>query len=159
MTTEFYNLSANNPRGEIINFDDLKGKVVLIINTATKCGFTPQLHDLEELHIKYKEKGLVVIGFPCNQFLNQEPLTNEKIEDYCQINYGVTFSLTEKVDVNGTNAHPVFKFLKQNLSGFFGNSIKWNFTKFLINKDGKPIKRYAPNDKINKIEKDLIKLL
>lgn len=156
---EFYNLKANKPNGEVIDFNQFKGKTVLIVNTATKCGLTPQFDGLENLYQKYKDDGLVVIGFPCNQFKDQEPETNDSIEEACRINHGVTFQLTEKVDVNGENTTEVFKYLKANLKGTFGNKIKWNFTKFLVTKDGKPFKRYAPITVPNKIEKDIVKLL
>lgn len=154
----FYDLKVNTPKGETIKMESFKGKLVLIVNTATKCGFAPQFKGLEELHQKYKDKGLVVLGFPCNQFQNQEPETNDSIEHACEINFGVTFQLTEKVDVNGENTHSVFKYLKNNLGGFLGNRIKWNFTKFLIQKDGTPYKRYSPFTKPSKIESDIISL-
>ena len=152
----FYDLKIAKPNGEILNMSDYKGKTVLAVNTATKCGLTPQLNELEELHQKYKEQGLVIIGFPCNQFLNQEPETNETLEDFCRINHGVTFQLTEKIDVNGDNTHPVFNYLKTELKGTLGKTIKWNFTKFLITPEGKPFKRYAPTTKPAKIEDDIL---
>jgi glutathione peroxidase len=138
---------------------DFKGKPVLIINTATKCGLAPQFDGLEKLHQTYKDKGLVVIGFPCNQFQGQEPETNNSMTEACRINHGVTFQLTEKIDVNGTSTDAVFKYLKDELGGFLGKKIKWNFTKFLVTADGKPYKRYAPTTKPSKIEKDIIKLI
>lgn len=156
---EFYNLSAKTPKGKEINLADFKDKTVLIVNTATKCGLTPQFDALENLHQQYKDKGLVVLGFPCNQFMGQEPETNDTIEETCRINHGVTFQLTEKIDVNGANTHPVFKFLKSELGGIFGSRIKWNFTKFLISPEGKPYKRYAPTTKPEDIENDIKKLL
>ncbi len=131
----------------------------MIVNTATKCGLAPQFEGLEALHQKYKDQGLVVLGFPCDQFLGQEPETNETIEQACQLNHGVTFQLTAKCDVNGDNTHPVFKYLKKELGGLLGSSIKWNFTKFLVDKNGKPYKRYAPIDKPEMIEKDIQKIL
>lgn len=155
----FYDLKINKANGDPIDFSDFHEKVVLIINTASKCGFAPQFKDLEELHQKYKKDGLVILGFPSNQFLNQEPESNDAVEEVCRLNYGVTFQLTEKIDVNGNQAHPVFRFLKENLHGTFGKKIKWNFTKFLISKDGTAIKRYAPATKASTIEKDIIKLL
>jgi len=154
----FYDLKINTPQGKAINMSDLKGKTVLIVNTATKCGLAPQFDGLEKLHQEYKDKGLVVIGFPCNQFQNQEPETNNTMEESCRINHGVTFQLTEKMDVNGKHTHPIFKYLKDELGGLFGKKIKWNFTKFLITAEGKPYKRFAPTTKPSKIEKD-IKLL
>ena len=155
----FYDLKINTPQGKTIDMLDLKGKTVLIVNTATKCGLAPQFDGLEKLHQQYKDKGLVVLGLPCNQFQNQEPETNDTMEESCRINHGVTFQLTEKIDVNGENTHPIFKYLKDDLGGFFGKKIKWNFTKFLITADGKPYKRYAPTTKPRKIEKDIQKLI
>ena len=155
----FYDLKVNTPSGESISMAAYKDKAVLIVNTATKCGFTPQLKGLEKLHQTYGKNGLVVLGFPCNQFANQEPETNDTIEEVCKLNHGVTFQLTEKVDVNGENEHPVFTYLKENLGGILGSKIKWNFTKFLITPEGEPYKRYAPITKPSKIEKDISKLL
>ena len=159
MNDAFYSLSVKNTKGETINFEQFRGKVILIVNTATRCGLAPQFKSLENLHQKYKDKGLVILGFPCDQFLGQEPESNETVEQYCEINFGVSFPLTEKIDVNGSQTHPVFIYLKKSLGGFLSDSIKWNFTKFLIDKNGKPIKRYAPIDKPEKIEKDIEKLL
>jgi len=156
---EFYELSAKTPQGKTLNMSDYKGKSVLIVNTATKCGLTPQFEGLEKLHQTYKDKGLVVLGFPCNQFGGQEPLSNEEMTQSCQINHGVTFQLTEKVEVNGDNTHDVFNFLKKNLGGLLGSKIKWNFTKFLIDGHGNPIKRFAPTTKPAKIEKTILKLI
>ena len=127
----FYDLKTKKTNGDIINMSDFKGKAVLIINTATKCGLAPQFDGLELLHQNYKDKGLVVLGFPCNQFQNQEPETNDTMTESCRINHGVTFQLTEKIDVNGDKTDPIFKYLKDELGGFLGNKIKWNFTKFL----------------------------
>jgi glutathione peroxidase len=155
----FYDLSASTPKGANIEMADFKGKTVLVVNTATQCGLTPQFEGLEALHQQYKDDGLVVLGFPCNQFAGQEPETNDSIEEVCRINHGVTFQLTEKVDVNGENTHPVFEYLKGELGSLLGKKIKWNFTKFLISKEGKPFKRYAPTTKPEKIEKDIKKLL
>lgn len=156
---KFYDLETKTPQSKTIKMSDFKNKTVLIVNTATKCGLAPQFDELEELHQKYKDKNVVVLGFPCNQFLNQEPETNETVEETCRINHGVTFQLTEKIDVNGENTHPVFSYLKDELPGKFGKKIKWNFTKFLIDSNGKPYKRYAPTTKPAKIEKDLQKLI
>lgn len=155
----FHNLNAVTPKGEVVEMSLYKGKVVLVVNTATKCGLAPQFDGLEELHQKYKDKGLVVLGFPCDQFLNQEPETNETVEEACRINHGVTFKLFAKVNVNGKDTHPVYKYLKAELGGLFGSKIKWNFTKFLIDKDGRPIKRFSPTTTPDKIEADIIKLL
>ena len=154
-----YNLEYKKPNGEIIQFSDFEGKLILIVNTATKCGLSPQFKGLEELHKKHKNNGLVIIGFPSNQFLNQEPETNETMEQSCKINFGVSFQLTEKVDVNGKNTHPVFNYLKNELGSIWGGKINWNFTKFLIDKNGKPYKRYSPTTKPDIIDKDIINLL
>ena len=159
MKSTFYDLSAKTPQGKEISMADYEGKTVLIVNTATKCGLAPQFEGLEALHEKYKDNGLVVLGFPCDQFLGQEPETNETVEETCKINHGVTFQLTEKVDVNGSNTHPIFKYLKKELGGLFGSKIKWNFTKFLIDKNGKPVKRFAPVTKPEAIESEIQKVL
>ena len=151
----FYDLSVKKPNGEQLSFKEFEGKAVLIVNTATQCGLTPQFSGLEKLHQEYKNKGLVVLGFPCNQFLSQEPLENHKMEETCLLNHGVTFQLTEKVNVNGPNSHPVFKYLKKALPGTFTKRIKWNFTKFLISPNGEPLRRYAPKTTPNKVEKDI----
>nr|WP_297308584.1 glutathione peroxidase [uncultured Flavobacterium sp.] len=148
---EFYKLSAITLQGNLFSFENLRGKTVVIVNTASKCGFTPQYDGLEILYQKYKDQGLVILGFPCNQFLKQEPGDVSSI-DGCLINYGVSFPIFEKIDVNGSNTHPVFKFLKKNLSGIFGNFIKWNFTKFVIDKNGNPVKRFAPITKPEEME-------
>ncbi len=155
----FYDLSAKTPQGEAIPFSNFKDKAVLIVNTATRCGFTPQLKGLEELHKNFGEDKLVVLGFPCNQFGGQEPESNDTVEEVCHLNHGVTFQLTEKVEVNGDNEHPVFKYLKNNLGGTLGDKIKWNFTKFLISPEGKPFKRYGSITKPAKIEKDIENLI
>jgi glutathione peroxidase len=154
-----YDFTVNTPQGKVIDFNDLKGKTILIVNTATKCGLAPQFDGLEKLHQTYKDKGLIILGFPCNQFKDQEPETNDSMIESCKINHGVTFQLTELIDVNGPNTHPIFEYLKKELGGFFGSSIKWNFTKFLITPTGKPYKRYAPTKKPHKIEKDIVKFL
>jgi glutathione peroxidase len=139
--------------------DSYKGKTVLVVNTASKCGFTPQFEGLEKLYKKYKDKDLVILGFPCNQFANQEPGDEKSIAQGCVLNYGVTFPMFSKIDVKGDNAHPIYKYLKNELRGFLGSEIKWNFTKFLIDKNGKPIKRFSPSTKPEKIDKYLEKLL
>lgn len=152
MAKSFYDLQAKTPSGHKIDFKAFEGKPVLIVNTATQCGLTPQFVGLEELHQKYKDEGLVVLGFPCNQFAGQEPLNNEEMEESCEVNHGVTFPLTEKVDVNGVNTHPVFKYLKKEKGGFLSSKIKWNFSKFLISKEGKVVERFAPITKPENIE-------
>ncbi|SEL54302.1 glutathione peroxidase [Parapedobacter koreensis] len=159
MAMTFYELSANTPQGKAIPMSAFKGNMVLVVNTATKCGLAPQFEGLETLHQRYKDKGLVVLGFPCNQFMGQEPETNDTVEESCKVNHGVTFQLFEKCDVNGKNTHPVFRYLKSQLGGLFGSRIKWNFTKFLIDKDGRPRKRYAPTTKPEAIEPDILKWL
>lgn len=159
MRSEFYTLKAKTPGGKTLPMKDFEGKTILIVNTATRCGLAPQFEGLEALHKKYKEKGLVVLGFPSDQFKNQEPETNETMEEVCRINHGVSFQLTEKVTVNGKNEHPIFTWLKNKKRGFFGKKIRWNFTKFLIDKNGNTIKRYAPTVQPQKIEKDILKLI
>ncbi len=158
-TQTFNDFTVETTKGEKVGMDSYKGKVILVVNTATKCGLAPQFDGLEQLHQKYKDKGLVVLGFPCSQFLNQEPETNETVVEACRINHGVTFQLFAKIDVNGKNAHPLYKFLKSQLGGVFGSKIKWNFTKFLIDKNGKPVKRFSPSTLPEKIEADIVKLL
>ena len=149
--SEFYNLKAKTLQGKDFPFETLKGKTVIVVNTASKCGFTPQYDGLEKLYEKYKNQGLVILGFPCNQFMKQEPGDSKSI-DGCLLNYGVSFQMFDKIDVNGSNAHPVFKYLKKKLPGIFGNFIKWNFTKFVIDKNGKPVKRFAPITKPEEME-------
>lgn len=159
MNNEIYKLTIKTPEGSQIKMSEFKDNVLLIVNTATRCGLAHQFEDIEFLHRKYKDKGLVVLGFPSGQFLNQEPETNETMTESCKTNFGVTFQLTEKINVNGNKAHPVFKFLKKRLAGNFGNHIKWNFTKFLVSADGKPYKRYGPLTKPSEIEGDIQQLL
>jgi glutathione peroxidase len=155
----FYDLKATSLQGKPINFSDLKDKVVLIVNTASECGFTYQYEGLQKLHEEYADKGLVIIGFPCNQFGNQEPGDASTIQQGCLINYGVDFLISEKVDVNGKYAHPVYQYLKSKKTGFFGKNIKWNFTKFLINRHGEVENRFAPVTKPQAIAKKIEKLL
>jgi glutathione peroxidase len=155
----FYDLKATSLQGKPINFSDFKDKVVLIVNTASECGFTYQYEGLQKLHEEYADKGLVIIGFPCNQFGNQEPGDASTIQQGCLINFGVDFLISEKVDVNGENAHPVYQFLKSKKTGFFGKNIKWNFTKFLINRHGEVESRFAPVTKPQSIAKKIEKLL
>ncbi len=159
MDTAFYDLEAKSLQGKPVKMDNYKGKVVLVVNTASKCGLTPQYEGLEKLYTKYKDDGLVVLGFPCNQFGAQEPGGANDIQEFCQVNYGVSFPIMEKIDVNGTNTHPVFKYLKSKLGGFLGSGIKWNFTKFIIDKNGKPIERFSPITKPEAIEPMIKKLL
>lgn len=149
---DFYDLEAKTISGQTISMSAYNGKTIIIVNTASKCGFTPQFEGLEKLYQKYKDQGLVILGFPCNQFGKQEPGVGEEIQEFCQINYGVTFPIFDKVDVNGINTHPIFKYLKSNLGGFLGSFIKWNFTKFVIDKNGKPKKRFGPMTKPENME-------
>lgn len=137
-------LTVKNIRGKDVNLSDYQGHVILIVNTASKCGLTPQFAGLQELYNEYKEQGLVILGFPCNQFGNQDPGDNEEIEAFCEINYGVTFPMFAKIDVNGENEHPLYTWLKSEQGGIFGDKIKWNFTKFLLDRDGQVVKRFAP---------------
>ena len=157
--TTIYDFAALTTRGVEKSFADYRGKVLLIVNTASKCGFTPQYKELEALYQKYKDAGLVVIGFPCDQFAHQEPGTDTEIEQFCQINFGVTFPLMKKIEVNGENEHPIYTFLKAQAGDCFGRNIKWNFTKFLVSRDGSVIKRYAPATQPMKIEKDIVEML
>lgn len=148
----FHQLSATSLRGQDIRMSDFAGRVVLVVNTASQCGFTPQYAGLEALYRKYKDQGFVVLGFPCNQFGQQEPGSADEIAATCQINYGVTFPVFAKTNVNGPEAHPVFQLLTAAKPGFFGPRIRWNFTKFLIGRDGKALRRFAPFTPPEKIE-------
>lgn len=160
MVDTVYLYNADDIQGNPIPFSMYKGKVLLIVNTASNCGFTWHYKGLQELYEKYKDQGFDILGFPCNQFANQEPGTEEDISNFCKTNYGVTFKLFKKIDVNGNNAHPLYKFLKKKLPGFMGSkAIKWNFTKFLISRDGKPVKRFASSTKPEKLVDDIEKLL
>jgi len=176
-----YDYKALNNKGVEMDFSQYKGQVIMVVNTASKCGFTPQYDGLEALYQKYKDKGLVVIGFPCDQFAHQEPGSDTEIEEFCRLNHGVTFPLMKKIDVNGASEHPVFTYLKevapkeeykglkakatQKMLKTISKSVEkesdilWNFTKFLINRDSTEIKRYAPTVTPNDIEKDIIEFL
>ena len=178
---KIYDFKALTSKGKELDFAQFEGKVLLIVNTASKCGFTPQFAGLEALNQKYKDKGLVVIGFPCNQFKEQDPGTDSQIEEFCQLNYGVSFQIMKKIDVNGSSADPIFEYLKEQapteaynglkakaakaLFKTISNSvekdsdIKWNFTKFLISKDGNTIKRYSPTTEPEKMESDIETML
>lgn len=156
---DFYNFEAERLNGTKAKMDEFKGKTVVVVNTASKCGLTPQYEGLEKLYQKYRDEGLVVLGFPCNQFSNQEPGDADDIKAFCEVNYGVSFPMFAKIAVNGEGAHPIFKYLKSELNGLFGNKIKWNFTKFVIDKNGKPVKRFAPVTKPEKMESTIKKLL
>ncbi|CCD24562.1 glutathione peroxidase NDAI_0D02480 [Naumovozyma dairenensis CBS 421] len=158
--SEFYKLTPKDKKGEDYPFTQLEGKVVLIVNVASKCGFTPQYKELESLYKKYQDKGLVILGFPCNQFGHQEPGTDEQIGQFCQLNYGVTFPILKKINVNGNDMDPVYEFLKSKKSGLLGfKGIKWNFEKFLIDRKGEVVQRYASLTKPSSIEQDIERLL
>lgn len=157
--TDLYDFRATSITGEEVDLSQYEGKAVLIVNTASKCGFTPQYKGLEELQKAYADEGLVVLGFPCDQFGHQEPGDEAEIEEFCELNYGVTFPMFAKVDVNGDDAHPLYKWLKSEKGGALGSGIKWNFTKFLVGRDGKPIKRYGSTTKPEKITGDIEKAL
>lgn len=159
MATKFYDFKVKNIQGKEVSLEEFKGKTVLVVNTASQCGLTPQYEGLEKLYEKYKDKGLVILGFPCNQFGNQEPGDEKSISEGCLLNYGVTFPMFSKVDVNGNTAHPLFKYLKNKLGGILGSGIKWNFTKFLVDANGNPVKRFAPITKPAALEKDIVRLL
>ncbi len=158
--SSIYDFHASGIAGSPVSLADYRGKVMLIVNTASACGFTPQFAGLEELHQTYGGRGLAVLGFPCNQFGAQDPGSNAEIGAFCQKNYGVTFAMMEKIDVNGQQAHPLFQWLKQQAPGLLGSEgIKWNFTKFLIGRDGQVIKRYASLDKPAALAADIEKAL
>lgn len=157
--TAFYTFTATRLDGEVISMADYAGKLVLVVNTASHCGFTPQYAGLEALSKKYAAQGLVVLGFPCNQFGKQEPGNAGDIAQTCHINYGVTFPVFEKIEVNGRATHPIFRYLKSELPGVLGGRIKWNFTKFLIGRDGKPLRRFAPITPPEKMETAILAAL
>ncbi len=181
--TTIYDFEALTVEGEPLSLEQYKGDVLLVVNTASKCGFTPQFEDLQKLYSKYKDEGLTILGFPCNQFNAQEPGTNEEAAEFCQMNYGVEFPIFGKVDVNGTKAHPLFQYLKKTkpFEGFdettmngklikkivadkypewmIGNDLKWNFTKFLVNREGEILKRYEPTAEPMDFEKDIQAIL
>ena len=155
-TATVYDFEARQINGQDVPLSQFRGKVMLIVNTASECGFTPQFGGLEELHKSYAGKGLAVLGFPCNQFGSQDPGSDEEISEFCQLNYGVSFPMMSKIDVNGPTAHPLYKWLSSEAPGLLGSkAIKWNFTKFLVGKDGQVIKRYAPLDKPADLAKDI----
>lgn len=151
-----YDFEALNIQGQLIGLGDFKGKALLIVNTASACGFTPQFAGLEALHQEYGSKGLVVLGFPCNQFGAQDKGSNDEISSFCQLNYGVSFPMMAKIEVNGGGAHPLYQWLAGEAPGLLGTkAIKWNFTKFLVGKDGEVLKRYAPTDTPASLSKDI----
>ena len=157
--TDLADISVTTLDGQTKNLGSFLGKATLVVNVASQCGFTPQYTGLEALYRKYQDRGLAVLGFPCDQFGHQEPGDESQIQEFCQVNYGVSFPMFAKVDVNGDNAHPLYKWLRAKKSGLFGNRIKWNFTKFLIDRDGNPIKRYGSTTKPEKIAADIEKAL
>ncbi|ANF96036.1 glutathione peroxidase [Paenibacillus bovis] len=155
-----YSYHAVSIRGEEVPLERYKGKTLLIVNTASKCGLTPQFTGLQELYDKFKDQNFEILGFPSNQFANQDPGSDEEISEFCQLNYGVSFPMFQKIDVNGASAHPLFQYLSEQAPGILGSkAIKWNFTKFLIDAEGHPIKRYAPKTTPDKIEADILKQL
>lgn len=154
-----YDFVVKDSKGNHISLNEYKGKVLLIVNTATGCGFTPQYKGLEELYKKYKEQGFEILDFPCNQFLNQAPGTNDEIHEFCILKYGVTFKQFSKISVNGKEADPLYKFLKKQQKGLFGNEIKWNFTKFLVNKEGAVVGRFSPAETPEKLDTKIKELL
>ena len=154
-----YDFTAERMDGTEQSFADFEGKVLLVVNTASKCGFTPQFEGLEVLNEQYKDQKLTIVGFPCNQFGGQDPGSNEEIGAFCQKNYGVSFPMMAKVDVNGSDAHPIFKWLKEQKGGLLTDGIKWNFTKFLIGSDGQVLERYAPTTKPEALKADIEKAL
>ena len=160
MTKNIYEFSCEDSSGQTIDLRDFKGKTLLIVNTASQCGFTPQYEGLEKLQNNYSSEVFSVLAFPCNQFGGQEPGTNEQITEFCSLNYGNTFPIFSKIDVNGENAHPLFNFLTSEKKGLLGTQkIKWNFTKFLINKDGEPVNRYGSSTTPEQIQSDIEKLI
>ena len=154
-----YDFTVLNTKKEPVSMAEYKGKVLLVVNTATGCGFTPQYDGLESLYKKYKDQGFVVLDFPCNQFANQAPGTEDEIVSFCQMKYNVSFPQFAKIKVNGDEANALYKWLKEQKGGFFSKAIKWNFTKFLVDREGNVVERYAPTTKPEKIEKDILKLL
>ena len=153
--TNIYQFKATSIDSKEISIESYKGKTILVVNTASKCGFTPQYKGLQKIYEKYKDKDFVILAFPCNQFGRQEPCNDKEIKEFCSSNYDVTFPMFSKVEVNGKDAHPLFKYLKKELPGFMGGRIKWNFTKFLIDKEGNPRNRFAPTTKPEKLCKDI----
>ena len=156
---KFYDFKARKMNGQEVSMNEYEGKVILVVNTASKCGLTPQFKELQEIYEEYKSKGLEILGFTCNQFAKQDSGSNEEIHEFCQLNYGVSFNMFEKIDVNGKDAHPLYKYLKDEAKGLLSKDIKWNFTKFLIDRNGNVIKRYSPTVSPLKIKTDIEKLL
>ncbi|WP_166265818.1 glutathione peroxidase [Marinobacter caseinilyticus] len=155
-----YDIDVQDISGDTHTLADYQGQVLLIVNTASKCGFTPQFEGLQKLYKDFQDKGFNVLGFPCNQFMNQDPADNDAISQFCSLNYGVDFPMFAKIEVNGPNTHPLYEFLKSEAKGLLGSEkVKWNFTKFLVNKDGQVVKRYPPTAKPESIRNDIEKLL
>ena len=156
---KFYDFKARKMNGQEVSMNEYEGKVILVVNTASKCGLTPQFKELQEIYEEYKSKGLEILGFPCNQFAKQDSGSNEEIHEFCQLNYGVSFNMFEKIDVNGKDAHPLYKYLKDEAKGLLSKDIKWNFTKFLVAKDGTILKRFAPTTTPEQIRDEIASLL
>ena len=156
---KIYDISVKSIDCKSVSISKYQGKVLLIVNTATGCGFTPQYLDLEKIYKKYKDKGFEILDFPCNQFAGQSPGSNNEINEFCQINYNTTFNRFSKIDVNGKNQNELYKFLKTQKKGFISSKIKWNFTKFLVDRKGNVIKRYSPSYSLDKVSNDIAKLL
>ena len=154
-----YDYTVKDNKGADVNLQDYKGKVLLIVNTATGCGFTPQYDGLQNLYEKYKDKGFEILDFPCNQFGNQAPGTAEEIESFCDARFGITFKQFAKIEVNGEKEEPLYKFLKDQKNGLFNENIKWNFTKFLVDREGNVVGRFSPTTTPEKLEKDIEKLI
>ncbi|MDW3986825.1 glutathione peroxidase [Staphylococcus saprophyticus] len=154
-----YDIEVQKPNGDAYKLDAYKNKVMLIVNTASECGFTPQFEGLQSLYDKYKDQDFIILGFPCNQFGGQEPGTGEEATQNCKINYGVSFPMHEKIDVKGEQQHPLFKFLTEAQNGFFNEKIKWNFTKFLVDKNGDVVQRFSPQKKPSQLESEIEALL
>ena len=154
-----YDIEVQKPNGDAYKLDAYKNKVMLIVNTASECGFTPQFEGLQALYDKYKDQDFIILGFPCNQFGGQEPGTGEEATQNCKINYGVSFPMHEKIDVKGEQQHPLFKFLTEAQNGFFNEKIKWNFTKFLVDKNGDVVQRFSPQRKLSQLESEIEALL
>lgn len=154
-----YDIEVQKPNGDAYKLNAYKNKVMLIVNTASECGFTPQFEGLQALYDKYKDQDFIILGFPCNQFGGQEPGTGEEATQNCKINYGVSFPMHEKIDVKGEQQHPLFKFLTEDQNGFFNEKIKWNFTKFLVDKNGDVVQRFSPQKKPSQLESEIEALL
>jgi glutathione peroxidase len=152
----FYNFTAENASGQVVNMSAYRGKVVLVVNTASHCGFTKQYAGLEKLYQDYKNQDFIILAFPCNQFAGQEPGSEAEIVSFCQLNYGISFPIFKKIKVNGKEAHPLFVYLKKELPESLGGRVKWNFTKFLIDRTGNPLKRFSPAETPEEIEKYLV---